>query len=155
MAGQVPKVFHGARAIVYVGSKVAGTFSSFSYGVSDDVAPAFILGRFSPAELTYTAQEPISCSATGWRVSKNGPHVVALFPNLRDLLRHASIEITVVDRQTGEAIAKISGIRPASYSMSINSKSQTEVSHQFVGMLVDDESETNTELPDAPQLPTV
>ncbi len=145
-----PKTFHGARALVYragpTGSKLMGTFSSFGYGLSYDVSPVPILGRHSVAELVYTGSEPVRCTATGWRVVGNGPHVAASMPHLGDLLTADYIELSVVDRQDPTVvIAHIKSVRPESYSTTISAKSLTEVTHSFIGILVDDESGTNNE----------
>lgn len=142
---------HGARAIVRIAGSGAnagvpvGIFSSFGYGLSLDVQPAFILGRFSAAELGYTGVEPVRCTASGWRVVNNGPHVAAQFPRVQDLLLHEYIQIDVVDRQTGLVIAIIKDVRPESYSSTLSTKSLTEVTHTFVGLLMDDESVSNVE----------
>lgn len=156
-----PKVMNGARAVVRVAGSGAnagqpiGSFSSFSYGLNYDVQPAYILGRYSAAELGYTGMEPVRCSASGWRIVKNGPHVAAKMPRLQDLLQHEYIQIDVLDRQTGEVIAIIKDVRPESYSSHITSRALTEVTHTFVGLLVDDESVSNNESPGANDLPPV
>lgn len=147
-----PKTFHGARALVYqagpTGTKLMGTFNTFSYGLNYDVAPVPILGRHSVAELVYTGSEPVRCSATGWRVPGNGPHVSGAMPHLGQLLTADYIELSVVDRQDPRVIiAHIKSVRPESYSTTIATKSLTEVTHTFVGILVDDESGDNIEAP--------
>lgn len=151
MAG--PKIFHGARAIVSVGTQVAGTFSSFSYSVSQDVQPAFILGSFTAAELTTTAQEPVSCSATGWRVVGNGPYQQAGMTRVQDLLTQPYTTITVLDRQTGNVVAKIRSVKTASFSSTISTKAQTEVSYSFIGIMMDDETVDIAETQGAATLP--
>ncbi len=154
----VARTMHGARALVYKvganGSQLIGIFSSFSYGSTYDVAPVPILGRHSVAELVYTGVEPVRCSATGWRVVGNGPHVAGSMPNVKDLLTADYIELAVVDRQDPTiTIAHIKSVRPESYSSTIATKSLTEVTHSFVGILVDDETETNAEAAPAADLP--
>src|SRR3954463_15638023 len=96
------KVFHGARGQVFINGTLSGIFSSISGGVDIDVNPAFILGRFSPVELTNVGQEPISLTCTGWRVLGEGPYSpnVAV-PKLQDLLLANDITISLYDRQTG------------------------------------------------------
>jgi len=156
-----PRVLHGARAVVRIAGAGAnagvpvGIFSSFSYGLSYDVQPVYILGRYSAAELGYTGMEPVRCTATGWRIVKNGPHVSAKMPRLQDLMFHEYIQIDVLDRQTGEVIAKIRDVRPETYASTITSRQLTELTHTFVGLLVDDESTTNNESAGANDLPPV
>ena len=156
-----PKILHGARAVVRIagaGANVGapvGIFSSFSYGMTFDVQAAFILGRYSAAETGYTALEPVRCTAAGWRVVKNGPHVAAKMPTLSQLLFHEYIQIDVLDRQTNLVIAKIRDVRPESYASTITVKAMTEVTHTFVGLLLDDESVDNNESVGANDLPPV
>ena len=140
-----PLVLSGARAVVRINNKPIGMFSSFSYGLTFDVQAVYILGRYSAAETGYTAQEPVRCTASGWRVVGNGPHAAASMPNLRDLISHQYIQIDVLDRQSGKVIAIIKDVRPETYSTTIAVKSLTEVTHTFVGLVVDDESTKNTE----------
>ena len=150
------KTFSGARAVVYIDGKPIGTISNFSYGVTNDVQPVFILGRYSPAELTYTAQEPVRCTATGWRAYGFGPHETMKMPKLQDLLNQQYFQISVHDRQAAAGappIATIKDVLADSYSSTIASRALTEVTHSFIGMLVDDESTTNNETPGAMDLP--
>jgi len=153
-----PKTFHGARAIVkMIGSdnvnRTCGTFSSFSYGLTFDVSPVPILGRHSVAELVYTGAEPVRCNATGWRVIDNGPHLAGGLPHLKDLLTASYIEIIVVDRQDPtKEICRISSVRPESYSTTITAKSLNEMTHSFVGIMVEDESGPNDEAAGAAEL---
>lgn len=159
-----PKVVHGARAVVRISGSGAnagvpvGIFSSFGYGLSYDIQPAFILGRFSAAELGYTGVEPVRCTASGWKVVNNGPHIAAQFPTVQQLLFHEYIQIDVLDRQTDKVIAIIKDVRPESYSSTISTKALTETTHSFVGILLDDESVQNVEggsTTPAPDLPVV
>jgi len=140
-----PVVVSGARAVVRIANKPIGIFSSFSYGLTYDVQSVFILGRYSAAELGYTAMEPVRCTASGWRVVGNGPHKAASVPNLANLMDSEYIQIDVLDRQSGQVIAIIRDVRPETYSTTIAVKSLTEVTHTFVGLIVDDESTRNAE----------
>ena len=156
-----PKVLNGARAVVRIAGaganagQAVGIFSSFSYGLTYDVQPVYVLGRYSAAELGYTGMEPVRCTAAGWRVVNNGPHASAKMPKLQDLLQHEYIQIDVLDRQTGLVIAKIKDVRPETYASTIASRQLTEVTHTFVGLLVDDETASNNENPGANDLPPV
>ena len=116
------------------------------------------MGKFAPAATTYTAQNPVNISASGYRVIGHGPHVEAGLPKLQDLLLAEYIELTIIDRQTealgGDArVYKFHQVRPTGYSTTIGARSQTEISMTFIGILADDESVTNTELPSAAVLP--
>ncbi len=160
-----PKVVHGARAIVQlvdpntgVGSNV-GIFDNCSYSLTYDVQPAFILGRFSAAELGYTAQEPVPITCSGWRVISAGPHqlpgngMMGGVPHLQDLLMNDYISLQVVDRQSGKPIATFSSVRATGYSTTIQARQLETVTVNFTGLLVDDESGDNTESPPAADLP--
>lgn len=152
------KVMTGARAQLIVTDpttntgKVVGIFNNVSWGLAYDAQPIYILGRYSPAETVYTGQEPVSISATGWRAVDSGPHVAAKVPNLLDLMNHEYMELAVFDRQTNKMIAKIHSVRPTGYSTSVAARGVQEVSVSFIGLLVDDESTTNAELPGASDL---
>lgn len=160
-----PKVMSGARAKLAIvdpntgQAVVVGIFNNVSYGLTYDVQPAYILGRYSPAELDYTAQEPVSITCSGWRVVKQGPHVTARVPKLQDLLTADYLELTVIDRQTeandpnNARIAKFHSVRPTGYSTTITARQLEEVTVTFVGLLVDDESTTNAEHSSAANLP--
>lgn len=146
-----PKVVHGARALVSIMdpttgvSTIVGIFNNFSYGVTYDVQPAFILGRFSAAELGYTAMEPVQGTATGWRVVNHGPFVEPKLPQLQQLLSNPYIEIQVVDRQTLATIAQIHSVRASGFSTTIAARQLQEITMTYVGLLFDDESTTNAE----------
>lgn len=146
-----PKTMTGARAQLAVidpntnEAKILGIFNSVNYGLTYDVEPIYIMGRYSAAETVYTAQSPVGVSATGWRVIGNGPHKAAKVPALSDLMAHEYMELAIYDRQTGQFIAKIHSVRPTGYSTSMAARSPEEVTVNFVGLLVDDEDTTNTE----------
>lgn len=153
------KTMHGARAKVFIADpnggkpQLVGIFNNVSWGLTYDVQPVNILGRFSPDELVYTAQEPVTVTASGFRVVNAGPHTIAKVPNLIDLLTHEYIELTINDRQTGSDVAKIHSVRPTGYSTTLSARALEEVTITFMGLLVDDEDTTNTERPDSATLP--
>ena len=157
-----PRTFSGARAIVSVQdptgiTRQVGIFNNASYGLVYDAQPVYILGRYSPAEIEYTAQEPVQVTCSGWRVYGHGPHVEALVPSLSDLMNHEYLTLNIVDRQNAgpgtSPIAVIRNVRPTGYSTTINARGLVEVTMNFVGILVDDESTTNEESPGKMDLP--
>lgn len=154
-----PKVMSGARAIVNILDKntglpkAVGIFNSFSYGVTYDVQPAYILGRFSAAALDYTAVEPVNITAGGWRVIGHGPHTEGLLPNLKDLLTTEQITLIVVDRATNKKVASISGCRPTGYSTAVSARQLQEMTNTYMGLLVDDEDTINEEAAGSNELP--
>lgn len=158
------RVMSGARARLGIfnpatgRTKTVGIFNNVSYGLTYDTQPAYILGRFSAAEIDYTAQELVNITASGYRVVDHGPHVEAGIPKLQDLLTHDYLTLAIMDRQkevNGQdgTIAKFHSVRPTGYSTTISARNLEEISCSFVGILVDDESTQNTERPDSVDLP--
>jgi hypothetical protein len=153
------KTVHGGRAQLIVSdpntgdSRVVGIFNSVSFGLTYDVQPVFLLGRMSPDELVYTAQEAVSVTASGFRVVGADPHIAAKVPLLQDLLVHEYIEMAVFDRQTGVLIARIHSLRPTGYNTTISARNLEEVTCSFTGLLLDTESSQNAEAVGASSLP--
>ena len=155
-----PKVMSGARAKFGIldpatgQAKYLGIFNNVSYGLTYDAQPAYILGRYSPAEIDYTAQEPVNITASGWRVIDHGAHAEAKVPNLADLLKHEYLTLTIVDRQNpNKNIAVFRNVRPTGYSTTISARNLEEITVTFVGIFVDDESTANAEDPTSLDLP--
>lgn len=134
------KILHGARAQLIVNGRIVGCFTNVSYGVNYDVQPSFILGRFSPAELTYTGQDAISVTATGFRIVSAGAYVSAALPKLQDLMTHEDISLAIFDRQTGQQILTVIGVRPVSYSSAQQARSVSDFSVSYLGTIASDES---------------
>lgn len=150
------KIMHGARAVVQLGRKKVGVFTNVSYGSAYDVQPAFILGRFSPAELTYTAAEPIGISASGWRVIGHGPFTEdgGSMPKLQDLLNAEDLTFSLYDRQTDQLIMTVTGVRHAGFSTSVAPRALEEIAYNFIGLrLADESARDNNESPSAANLP--
>lgn len=158
-----PKTMSGARAkvsaVVNGVAKLLGTFSQISYGVTYETQPAWILGRFTAAEIAYTSVDIVQITASGWRTVGHGWHVEGMLPRVQDLLLAGTIELQVSDRQTeviGGAdprIARITQVLPTSGSGGFEARQLSGMTHTFVGLLVSDESVTNAEHPSAADLP--
>lgn len=159
-----PKVMSGARGKLGIldpatnSVRYVGLFKDVSYGMSFDAQPVFILGRYSAAEIEYTAQEPISITASGWRVYGHGAHVEASLPRLQDLLRHEYLVLQITDRQNEgpgqKPLATFRQVRPTGYSTSLNSRNLQEMTVTFMGILMDDESTENSEAVGSMDLPS-
>jgi hypothetical protein len=132
---------HGARAQLIVDGKTVGIFSDCSWGLRYDAQPVYILGRFSAAEIGYTAQETVQVSARGFRIVDHGPHEDAKVPKLQELLNHQDITLAIYDRQSGKKLATITGCRPIGYETSVSSRALQEMTVTFMGLLLDDESD--------------
>src|ERR1700677_4752266 len=113
------KVMTGARALVQIADsnsgnapKIIGFFNSISWGQSDELSDIFILGRYSADEIVPTARNTVHVTCSGWRSIGHGAHQDAGYPHLQDLLQSDnSIELAIVDRQTGVAMGKIHSCR--------------------------------------------
>jgi len=143
---------HGARAVVHIGGTPVGIFSQISYSVTYDVQPVFTLGRFSAIEIVYTGAEPVSVSASGYRVissdaeGQRGPHGELSVPKLDELLNNEDTTICIYDRQnTAKPILNVIGIKPTGYSTSISRGGLQEISVNFVGLIASDETGAQAE----------
>lgn len=154
----IPKVMSGARAkfgFINPGEapEYVGIFNNVSYGLTYDAQPIYILGDYRPAEIEYTAQEPVNITASGWRVIDHGPHKAGKVPHLQDLLRHEYLTLTVIDRQNPtKNLAVFKNVRPTGYSTTISARNLEEITVTFVAIRVDDESGVNED-PTAQALP--
>lgn len=159
-----PKVMSGARAKVGVYDattgevKIVGTYDNVSYGLTYEVQPAFVLGRFSAAEIDYTSVDVVNITMSGWRIVGHGWHKDGRLPRVQDLLLAEYIELVVMDRQQealgGEPrISKIRNVRVTSGSGGFAARSLSNMTITAVGLLVDDEDTVNDEHPTAANLP--
>jgi hypothetical protein len=158
------KVMHGARAVVWVGSTPAGIFNNVSVQVGLDVAPAYILGRFSPAELVYVGAEVVNLSMTGFRVMKNGPFSLAdvesgsrLVPFLQDLMTYDDISVSLHDRSeadpTASTIMQVFYVKPTGFSESVGARGLMELTVNMQGLTFGDEEGDSAESKGAADLP--
>jgi hypothetical protein len=138
--GTTQAVVHGARAQLLVNGVIQGVFTNVSWGVNYDAVPNFILGRFSPAEITYVGQDAISVNATGFRVFSNGAYVSAGLPLLQNLMTYQDISLAIFDRQNQANIVTVVGVKPVSYSSSVAARSVSEFSVSFLGLRAEDEN---------------
>jgi hypothetical protein len=136
---------HGARAQVIINNKIVGLFTTCSYGMAYDLATVAILGRFGPAELVYVGQEAVNISCSGYRVVGHGPHVDGQMPAVQNLMTAGYVEFVILDRQTGQRIARIHSAKATNWSMNVSAKSPMDFSMSFTGMLASDESVDNSE----------
>jgi hypothetical protein len=153
------KVMSGARAKVFIADpnsgkpELVGSFHTVTVGLTFDVQPVNILGRFSPDELVYTAQEAVTVQCSGFRVIGAGVHRMMKVPNTRDLLTHEYLQLVITDRQTGRDIHKVHSVRPVSYSTTLNARALEDVSVTYLGLLIDDEDTELSESVGAATLP--
>lgn len=142
------KTMSGARAILSISNvsngtetvNKAGIFGNCSYGVTYDVAPVYILGRFNAGELVYTGMGTVDVGVSGFRVVDNGPYEIASVPQLQELLNHQDISLTLVDRQSGKQIMNVIHVRPTGFDSAVSAKGLHELNVSFTGITFMDES---------------
>ncbi len=141
---KVPQVMHGSRAVLWVAGKPAGVFNNVSYQLNYDTSPVFILGRFNPVEIVITGQEPVTVTASGWRVVGHGPFEAGAMPHLGDLLNNQGpITLAIYDRQAlpnDPPILEVVGCVAHGFSSSSAAKSIQEMTVNFTGIALRDES---------------
>jgi hypothetical protein len=154
------KTFHGARAILKINGTVAGIFNNVSYGLRYTQETVYTLGNHAPKEIVLTSQEPVSVSASGFRVINAGPHkeygadAKKLVPTLSDLLGDVEIELTIVDRQNADQVLMHVGrATPVGFSSGMTARSLTEMSVDFVGITMETDGLAMSEAPGAPSYP--
>jgi len=133
------KILTGARAKITIAGNPVGLFANCSWSIRQDKAPAYILGRYNPAEITPTSQEPVSMSLTGYRVIDSGPYAVANASLLKDLLTEEDFNVTIQDRQTGKTIFQASGCRVSGWSSGVSSRGVSDVRIDVIGLVGEDE----------------
>lgn len=154
-----PPIMSGARArvgIVLPGQnkvRTVGIFTSFSYDRMAHAEVAYILGRMSAASQQYTSFEPVSCRASGWKVLNHGAHTECGFPTVQAMLTADYLQITVVDRVTGLAVAVIKSVLCTAESSAFTAKQLSEITIPYQGLLMDTEEAENDEPADAAVLP--
>lgn len=141
--GVKAKTMHGSRAQVMIDGRIVGIFNNVSYGVRYDANPIHLLGRFSAAEIVLSGMEPITVTASGFRVVDNGPYEVASVPRLQDLLNHEDITLAIFDRQTGKQIMTVVGVRPTGYNTSVAARGLMDLTVEFMGLSLSDEHDPN------------
>lgn len=150
--GVKQSILNGARAQLIVNGRIVGVFTTCSWGLAYDAAPAYILGAYAPVEITYTGQEPVSVTAAGFRVVENGAHVAAGVPKLQELMAHEDVTLSISDRQTGKTIMLVKGVRPLAYDTDVSARSISTFTVRFMGLKVEDESGAHAESPGASTL---
>ena len=133
-------ILTGARAKLIINGKAIGLFASCNWSIRQGKDPAFILGRYNPAEITPTSQEAISMDMRGFRVVDAGPYAVASATHLKDLLNEQDFSVAIVDRQTGKTIFTAEGCRITGWSSGVAAKGVSDISLSVIGIVGHDES---------------
>lgn len=133
------KILTGARAKISIAGTIVGLFANCSWSVRQDKAPAYILGRYNPAEITPTSQEPVTLSLTGYRVVDAGPYKVANATLLKGLLEEEDFLVAVIDRQTGKTIFQAFGCRVTGWSSGVAARGVSDIRVDIIGLKGEDE----------------
>lgn len=133
------QILTGARAKVLINGSVVGLFSNCSWSIRQEKQPAFILGRYNPAEIVPTTQEAVQMTLTGYRVVNAGPYVVANATLLKNLLFEQDFAVSILDRQTGQTIFTAVGCRVAGWSSGVASRGISDLRIEVIGIRGEDE----------------
>lgn len=147
-------IMHGARAQLLIEGKVVGLFSQVSYGVNYDAQPSYILGRHSAAEITYTGQEPISISATGFKVVDKGAFVSAGVPQLNELMTFVDLKLSIFDRLTNKEIMTCYEVKPVSFSTGLAARSISDFQVSFLATRLSEDNLSGNEGTGASEIPS-
>ena len=142
-------ILHGARSKLgfYDGNQITfvGLFADVSWGVTQDIQAAWILGRYTAADTEVVGQDLVQVTATGYRVIDHSWYNDAKFPKLVDIATRGYLVMTLQDRQTGRNIGEISKLRPASASVGFSPRMLSSVTHTYIGILYSDENAPNND----------
>ena len=133
------KILTGARAKVLINGNVVGLFSNCTWSLNQEKVAQFILGRFSPAEITPTSQEAVSVTLRGYRVVDSGPYKVANATLLKNLLQEEDFSVVILDRQTGKSIFTAVGCRVLGWSSGVAAKGVSDIELRILGLRAEDE----------------
>jgi hypothetical protein len=151
------KILTGARAKVLINGKTVGLFSNCTWSLNQEKVANFVLGRFSPAEITPTSQEAVSITLRGYRVVDSGPYKVANATMLKDLLTEEDFSVVILDRQPpGKSIFTAVGCRVLGWSSGVAAKGVSDIELRILGLRAEDEHGTaqggDSEDPDAAKI---
>jgi len=157
------KTLHGSRALLWIGNTPAGIFTSVQWGCNYDVSPAYILGRFSAAELVYVGFEVINLTMAGFRVTDHGPFAVIdtqtgarLVPRLQDLLNYDDISVSLHDRletDPNKPIFIVTNCKPVGFNSNMAARALCDMTVTMQGLHLSDESGDNNEAAGSSDLP--
>ncbi len=133
------QIFTGARAKVLINGNVVGLFSNCSWSINQAKVPNFILGRYSPGEITPVDQDAVRMSLTGYRVINAGPYKVADATLLKNLLNEEDFSVAILDRQTNQRIFQADGCRVLGWSSGAAARGVSDLRIDIIGMIGQDE----------------
>ena len=134
------KVMTGARAKVIIGTQEVGLFTNCTWSMTQGKVPAFILGRFSPAEIVPVDQDAVRMGLSGFRVIGSGPYAVANATQLKQLLNEEDFSISIIDRQTNKQIFTAIGCRVLGWASGVSARGVSDIRLDIMGLRGEDET---------------
>lgn len=122
-----------------INGNIVGLFSQCTWSLTQGKVPNFILGRFSPAEITPVDQDAVRMTLRGYRVVDAGPYKVANATLLKNLLQEDDFSVAVLDRQTNKRIFQADGCRVLGWSSGAASRGVSDIQLDIIGMIGTDE----------------
>jgi hypothetical protein len=143
-------ILTGSRAVLQFidpsgKAKTVGVFTTANWSVRQEKAPAFILGRYNPAELTPVSQEAVAISLSGFRVVDASVYEIANATALKNLLNEEDFSLQIVDRRSKKVIFRASGCRVTSWSSGVQARSVSDVRLDVIGIIAEDEFNSSDE----------
>jgi len=139
--GTVAKTLTGARCLLSIDSQPIGLFASVDFGVNNAAEDIYVLGNLGASEIVYTSQDTITVNVSGFRVMGSSPYDASSVPKLQELLTHADITLSIVDRTTKLPVMTLVGVRPIGYNVSAQARGVASLSISFRGLRLSDESD--------------
>ena len=139
-------ILTGSRALLYIGENPVGLFANCSWSIGQEKVPAYILGRYNPAEITPTSQEPVQLTLTGYRVIGSGPYAVANATELQNLLNEEDFSLMIFDRRDPDVpIFAAVGCRVMGWSSGVAARGVSDIRVEVIGIKGGDESSMEQE----------
>jgi hypothetical protein len=130
----------GARCLLKIAGEIQGMFTDVSWGQSYSEQELFVLGRYSAADIVYTAANTVTVSATGYRAYNKGAFVVAKLPTIAQLSAYQGITLEIEFAGNDKGIVQVFDVKPIDYSSRASARGVMELSITFKGIISSDET---------------
>jgi hypothetical protein len=131
------------------GPVVLGMFTDVSWGQGYSEQELFVLGRYSAADIVYTAANTINVSATGYRAYEKGAFQVAGLPTIQELAAYKGLTLEIEFSGKNNGILKVFDVKPIDYSSRVSARGVVEMTINFKGITATDESDAATQNDDS------
>lgn len=140
-------IFNGARAKLIINNQLVGIFTQCSWGVSNDVHTAHILGRHGVAQFTYTGMDAIRVNLSAFRVIGSSPYSLKVAAELKEMMQYRGIQIQILERDTDKVVTTIEDCYLVSFDTGVAARTISDVSMTLVGRQLSDETTDGAEGP--------